>query len=263
MVLPRADTKTELARLAREVLPILEEGRAAFGVELLHFDLPVVDPEGHGERRRAFGPLAPEDDAHDVLGPHRETVQGVDGVGEAQAGRVVVEERDRARLDLRARRLKPDERRLGRLGAVEGRADDPLGRGHVALHEGGGDRKDVADVIEAIACVVLGEVVGGAQVDTQEIAHRVVVLGAVQAPRRDAARIGRGLFVGPRQSRLDPFGDGLHLSFGEDGESRGRHHTRLHLRDDLLPWLRVGHHRGLGLVGLEIQVGIAEHRVVA
>src|SRR5205807_1539305 len=71
----------------------------------------------------------------------------------------------------------------------DGLIDNALGGGEVLLHQERRHGEDVADVVEAVADVVGGEVVGGLEIDGQEVADGVVVLGAVEAADGDAAGI--------------------------------------------------------------------------
>src|SRR4029450_7258458 len=64
--------------------------------------------------------------------------------------------------------------------------------GEVFLHQHGRHRQHVADVVEALARVVDGEVLVGAEVHAKQVADGVGVFGAVQASQRDAARVGTG-----------------------------------------------------------------------
>ena len=94
-----------------------------------------------------------------------------------------------------------------------------LGGGQVLLQEQGRDRQDVADVVEAVADVVVGEVGGRLEVDADEVADRVVILGPVEPADRDAAVVARPaavelveqVFDGPGRQldlRGDPAGAG-------------------------------------------------------
>ena len=64
--------------------------------------------------------------------------------------------------------------------------------GQVFLHQRRRERQHVADVVEAVAGVVLREIVSRTQLDAQQIPNRVVVFLAVQPPRGHAAGIRRG-----------------------------------------------------------------------
>src|SRR5205823_1421357 len=60
--------------------------------------------------------------------------------------------------------------------------DDRLGRGQVLFHEQRRQRQHIADVIEAVPNVVGGEILGRLEVERQQIADRVVILGPVESP---------------------------------------------------------------------------------
>ena len=64
--------------------------------------------------------------------------------------------------------------------ATTARSTILVGRGEVIFHQERGERQDVADVVEPIADVVGGKSSAGG-IDAQQIANRVVVLGAVEA----------------------------------------------------------------------------------
>ena len=66
-----------------------------------------------------------------------------------------------------------------------------LGGGQVLLQEQGRERQHVADVVEAVADVVVGEVGGRLEVDADQVADRVVVLGPVEPADRDPADVAR------------------------------------------------------------------------
>ena len=53
------------------------------------------------------------------------------------------------------------------------------------------DREHVADVVEAVADVVGGEIGGRLRIDADQVADRVVVLGAVEPADGDAAEVRR------------------------------------------------------------------------
>ena len=72
---------------------------------------------------------------------------------------------------------RPDLRRvkmprLRQRTAADGARRDLLGRRQVLLHQRRRDRQDVADVVEAVAEVVGRKIVGGAEIDAEQIANR-------------------------------------------------------------------------------------------
>ena len=89
-----------------------------------------------------------------------------------------------------------------------GRRSCPAG-GEVLLHQHRRDRQHVADVVEAVAEIVGGKVLLGAEFDAQQIADGVGVFGAIQAAGRDAA--GVGLECCGRPFRTRPAGTGSPL----------------------------------------------------
>jgi hypothetical protein len=69
--------------------------------------------------------------------------------------------------DSARRRLQPRHRRLHRLDAEKRRARGAFGRRHVALHQHRRERQHVGNVVEAIARIILREIVGGTQIDAE------------------------------------------------------------------------------------------------
>ena len=253
----------ELARLARVVLAVHAERAHAFGVERLDADLAVVEEEPELEGFRGGRPLAARHHPEDVVRLDGEPVDGVERVRKAQARRVVLRGDRRAGLDLGPHGGQAHEAGLRRIRAEERCSRDALRGEEVLLEERGRERQDVAVVVEAVARVVLGEVVGGPEVHAEEVAHAVVVLGAVQPPRGDAAGVGRGEGVRAGERRLDPLDDGLPLLLADGGEPGRGHHPRAHLLDDLLPDGGVGRNRSRRAVGGEVQVRVLHELVVA
>jgi hypothetical protein len=120
------------------------------------------------------------------------------------------------------------------------------------LHEDGRERKNVADGVEAISGIVLREVFGGVYVDGQKVANGVVVFGAIEAARGDAARLGFEGFIGAVEFGLNPGGDGFEIVGIGPGKTFGGHFTGLETAKDGLPFLAVLRDRLGGCIGLEI-----------
>ncbi len=191
--------------------------------------------------------------ANHVLAVHREAVRRMRGVRQAEPGPVVLRRHRRRLHDLARAGVLPDQRRLERLGAEDCRPRDAFGGEQVALHQHRRDRQHVADVVEAIAGVVLGEVVGRAEIHAKEIANGVVVLRAIQPPDGDAARIGHGGAIDPIDLEVDPRRHGGHR-FGIGPRILLRRHLAgANLRERLLPGIRIAGHRVDGLERLEVQ----------
>ena len=231
VVLPRRHAHAELARLAGEVLAVDRERAQALRIHLLDAHRLVVEVEADLERLRRRGPFAAEDQPDDEARGRREAVLSVDRVAQRQAGSVVFVKHVRARLDARARRRYAYEARRLRLGSVDGGARDAIGGDQVLLQERRREREHVAVVVEAVAGVVLREVLGQAQIDSEQVAHRVVVFGAVQAASGDAAGVGGCRARRARKGGLDPAAHGRDLVVRERRERRGRHHPRANLLD--------------------------------
>jgi len=129
-------------------------------------------------------------------GPHGESVLGgLEGVEVAErlaAGRDGVGAVDPLAQARQGEQLGVVEApAIGRLGRqhLEHLARDRLGGVEVLFEQERRQREDVADVVEAIADVVGGEVVGGLHLHAEQIAHGVVVLDAIEPPQREPAGV--------------------------------------------------------------------------
>ena len=148
-------------------------------------------------------------------------------------------------------------------GLAERRPPDLAGGRQVALHEGGRDGQHVGVVVEAVLVEVVGrQQVVDVHVHRQQVAHRVGVLGAVQAVHGlGASGVGRaqGDAVDLRfQPPRDPVVD---LGVGPRTAHRG-HGAGAQLRDHLLPQLGVAGDVGEVVAG-EAQARGAQPVVVA
>ena len=148
--------------------------------------------------------------------------------------------------------------RAGREGGLE----NFLGGGGVFLEQHGRQRQRVADVVEAVAGIVGGKIIGGLELHADEIADGVVVLGAVQAANRDAARIGlraihrENLAVNPRREEVALGLRGLRFV-------RRRHLAIADVGEHFFPRLRILHDGGGVLVGLHVELGLLLRVAVA
>src|SRR5262249_48815165 len=145
----------------------------------------------------------------------------------------------------------------------DGAGGDALGGGEVALHEDGGEREDVADVVEAVADSVVGEVLGGVGGDADGGAGGVVGLRPGEPAGGGGPRVGPGAFVGVGEGRPDQPGKCLDLGRGGPRPGAGGHLARLHHLQDVLPDLAVPEQGGGVLVAREDQVGALDLGVVA
>ena len=260
---PAGDADSELAGLAREVLPVARGRSPSPPDRAPGRPPPGRRGRGHLEGLGPRGPLASHHHPHHVVGLDREAVDGVDGVGQAEARRVVLGESEGRGLDLCPRGPRAHEARAWRTPGPKSAAGRPSGRGQqVLLHERGRQREHVAVVVEAVARVVLGEVVGGPEVARPGGRARCCRTRCGSAPGGDAAGV-RGAGVRPRQRRSRSTRPSLPLRLGDGREARRGHHSRAHLLDDLLPGAGVGHDRRLPRVGREVQLGVLDARVVA
>ena len=89
-----------------------------------------------------------------------------------------------------------DEAGLGERIATDGARGDLFGGGQVLLHQGGGDGEDVADVVEAVAGIVGGELFGGAEIDAEQVADGVGIFVAIEAMGDGAAGVGLLVVIG-------------------------------------------------------------------
>ena len=115
---------------------------------------------------------------------------------------------------------------------------DPPRRGQVALQPARVESAE-ADVVEAGAGVVGRQQRRDVDLQVQQIADRVAVLGGVEPAQRVAAAgigVGGGGAVELRFQVRGKAGVGLRVG---PRASRGRHHPRAELADDLLPGLGV------------------------
>ena len=222
---------------------VLDEAGEAFLGRHARFERPVAPVALLRLDRSAGDELPPAvavvggAEAQLVLGVPREEVRAVQGaphrVGkDVRAGQVV------AGVVRAPAHVAGEQGRLGgeRL-AEDGDAREALRRGDVLLHQQRRDRQHVADVVEAVARVVDGELVGGAAVDAEQAADRVVVLDPVEPSGGHAARIGRPAIAGVGQVRIDGRGQARDRVVSRPGASRGRH----------LPGLQPAEHAGPGV----------------
>ena len=110
---------------------------------------------------------------------------------------------------------------------------DPAGGGQVALQQGRRDGQDVRHVVVALAHVVRRQERRRVDVETEQVADRVRVLGPVQPVQDGSARVGR------RRRGAVEAGFELTDERGEDGRlgarpALGRHHAGPQLQDHLL-----------------------------
>ena len=112
-------------------------------------------------------------------------------------------------------------------------------RAHVLLHVQGGNGQHIADVVVAIARVVLWEIVRRLHVvHLQQIANGVVVLRAVQPPHRHVPGI-RLLWIEPKHVVVDPFHDGITLRQFRRWLRLWRHHMGHQHLPHMIPKLHV------------------------
>ena len=215
--------------------------------------LPAAAPR-RGRDRQHLDRLAVERD-HDVLrfpqSAHAvavpalaqldpQLVAGVDREGVAHRGSAARSERQP--LDVSGLvEVGRDDERVCHRGAdrrADGQPADAPRRGQVALEPAGVEPAE-ADVVESRARVVRRQERRDVDLQVQQVADRVPVLGRVQAPQRvGAAGIGTGR-GGPVELGLQERGQaGVGLAVGARAACR-RHHSRPQLAHHLLPDLGV------------------------
>ncbi len=127
----------------------------------------------------------------------------------------------------------------GRGRAAHREPRDGAGGGEVALHERLRHAEDAADVVEAEARVVGGEEVVGVEVDGQQVAHGVAVLGAVEAVEGGGAPgVAGGGPVGVELA-LEPVEEAVEVGGRGPGPPGRGHDAAPQLADDPLPLGRV------------------------
>ena len=132
--------------------------------------------------------------------------------------------------------------RLGQRVGGDGAGGDPAGGGEVAIHQHRRDGEHVADVVEAVAEIVGGKALLGAEFDGQQIADGVGVLAAVEAAGGDAAGIGLEVAVGLFELVLQVLDDGIHLRGAR--HAFGRHLAGADLAQDDVPAIAALGERG-------------------
>ena len=205
-----------------------------------------LDLVGAAEALDLLVAVALEADLHLVLTLLRKQVgdQNPAAGAEGQAGHVVL-----------LRDVGPDAERVsggGLAGAADGEAGDFLGGGDVAVEEGGREIAD-GDVVEAVARFVIGEEVGGVELDGEQVADRVLVLGAVEAAEGGgAAGVGAGAGGGV-EVRGEGGDDALVSCFIGPGLAVRGHLAVVEFAEDLFPEGGMG--GGVaGVEGLEVEL---------
>ena len=173
-------------------LRIEKDQAGRLGFHHLAAEQLAIHPEAQHHRfgvRRAF---PGQREAHGVLAVEIDAVTGFDGAGVHPPDTLV------------AAGVFHREGFGQGIGRHRARGD-PLGGRQVLLHEHGRDGQDVADVVEALAGIVGGEVLLRAKLHAQQVAYGVGVLVPVQAVGRDPAGVGLGIAVRLGEFTLDVF----------------------------------------------------------
>ena len=110
----------------------------------------------------------------------------------------------------------------------------------------------------------VGKVPVGAELDRQQVADRVGVFGAIQAPGGDAARIGLHRRVRARELPLEQLHQRRDLLLRRlDDRIVGRHLLRLELRENQLPAIALGLERVDGSIEIDVEAARQVAGVVA
>ena len=171
-----------------------------------------------------------------VLGVPREVVLHRHAAARAERQAVPV-------LVLRQVRGDPERLAAGRhRRGSHGQAADRPRRVHVALQQRGRDLEDAGDVVEPVALVVGRHERGGVDVEGQQVADGVLVLGPIEPVERfGTTRIGtrrrHGVDLG-----LQEGGEGVAGADLRPRASDGRHRAGPQLADHLLPDVGVARH---------------------
>ena len=170
-----------------------------------------------------------------VLAVHREAVAHRDAPARAerevlaQPVVLVQQQRDAVGLDARHRRGEPHREPA-----------DLARRREVAFQEGRRDRQHRRHVVEAVLVGVVGRQEGrDVDLDLEQVAHRVAVLGPVQAVERLGAAHAGVEGGGSVEPRLEIRHQGLRVAAVGPGTARRRHRADPQLADDVLPDRRV------------------------
>jgi len=115
----------------------------------------------------------------------------------------------------------------GTRAARDSRVQNPFGRSEVVVQQVRRDMQHLGARVEAAGGRIDGQHVLEFDLDAQEVAHRVLVLGLVQAPHDRAPLPGIARGLGRRDLAVDPVGQGLRLIGGRTRLSFRRHRPRL------------------------------------
>ncbi len=124
-----------------------------------------------------------------------------------------------------------------RIHVTDGERRDFARGDQVLIEEGRRYTQRVGDVIEAVAFVIGRKIVGGIDLDPEQIANGVGVFVAIQAMQWCAARIGLGGSM--VEGRFEILREGLRRGSRRFRHTLWRHLSAVQFTDDLLPHDRI------------------------
>ena len=227
-------------------------------------DLLPIDPNRHLKRVGRAGPVALRVDPEHIVAGGREAVRGMKRAGQRESGYVIIRQGKGQGFGKPAvvtaigadsvGRLVPDHGRLHGTGAEHGRVDHFFGCGEIFFHQDRGEREGITDHVEAIPGIVLRKIVGGPEVNAEQVANGVVVLGTVEAARRHAPRFGFDRRLRAVQFHADPVGGCLQVSSFGPGRATGRHFSGHQTPLDGFPLVPIFPNSGRRGESLQVQV---------
>ena len=134
---------------------------------------------------------------------------------------------------------------------------DDLGRGDEALQVDGGERQHIANIVEAVARIIGGEVDGEVPFDVAKVADGVVIFRVVEAANGHLTRIDFGLSDRLPEQAADLLLQLIDLRLGGPRLTFGRRHLAGgHLGEQLAPHPLITVNPVGILVELQVEVGL-------
>jgi len=121
----------------------------------------------------------------------------------------------------------------GRLHVADGERADAIGGREIALEQRRRHAEQIGVVVEAVRGIVGWQQRRNVDVEIEQIANRIRILGAVQPPQCGAHPRCRGLCI---ELRLEPCGEPfVSIKVGAPLRAERRHRARAQLADDGFP----------------------------